>query len=345
MKYIIMAGGNYKDQFETPKPLLEIDGEKLIERTIRLLRKNNITDIAISTNIDVYNYLGVEILQQEHEYIHDNPETNLKSNGCWLNAYYLMDEPCCYLHGDVYWSEEAINKIVNAKVENTMFICIPDRQDGRSGYNIKGREPLGYKVQNNKMFNDAVNEMKKMIDEGKFKKDPISWHLYRKLNNIKMVFDGFGNDIFHTKGDYITIEDYTTDIDMPRDIPKIEKYLKLMRGELDMVKVEVIEGFTLGDYQKLQNIVRKGVDIPGGLFVGDVFECDEDMAKYLTGGNKLNKVVVKVLEVIPKEDISPKDTKAESEKIIPLDEENLKTIAEQVNKAVKKTTKKKTSKK
>jgi len=299
MKYIIMAGGNYKDQFDTPKPLLKIDGEILIERTIRLLRENDINDIAISTNIDAYNYLGVEILRQKHEYIHDNPETNLKSNGCWLNAYYLMDKPCCYLHGDVYWSEEAIKKIIDIPVENTMFLCIPDRQDGRKGYNIKGREPLGYKVQNNKMFNDAVNEMKQMIDEGKFKKDPISWHLYRKLNNIEMTYEGFGNDIFKTKGDYMTIEDYTTDIDMPRDIPKIEKYLKLMRGEMDMVKVEVVECFTLRDYQKLQNVVRKGADIPGGLFVGDTFECDTELAQYLMGNNHLKKTVVKIIEVIP----------------------------------------------
>ena len=112
-----------------------------------------------------------------------------------------------------------------------------------------------------------------------------------------------------------------------------------------MIKVEVIEGFTLKDFGLLKNIVRKNADKFGELFVGDVFECDEEMAKYLTGGNKLNKVVVKVIEVLPKKDISPKDTKAESEKIIPLDEENIKAIAEQVNKAVKKTTKKKTSKK
>lgn len=334
MKYIIMAGGNYKDQFDTPKPLLKIDGEILIERTIRLLRENDINDIAISTNIDAYNYLGVEILRQKHEYIHDNPETNLKSNGCWLNAYYLMDKPCCYLHGDVYWSEEAIKKIIDIPVENTMFLCIPDRQDGRKGYNIKGREPLGYKVQNNKMFNDAVNEMKQMIDEGKFKKDPISWHLYRKLNNIEMTYEGFGNNIFKTKGDYMTIEDYTTDIDMPRDIPKIEKYLKLMRGEMDMVKVEVVERFTLGDFGKLQNIVRKGAEKQGELFVGDTFECDEEMAKYLTGNNALKKVVVKVIEIIPKEP-----------KTIKLELEDVKAIAEEVNKVTKKTTKKKTSKK
>ena len=312
MKYIIMAGGNYKDQFETPKPLLVIDGEKLIERTIRLLKENGVEDIAISTNIDSYNYLNVEILKQENEYIHDNPKTNLTSKGCWLNAYRLMDKPCCYLHGDVYWSEDAIKKIIDTKVKNTMFFCIPDRQDGRKGYNIKGREPLAYKVQNNKIFNDAVNEIKKMIDEGKFKKDPISWHLYRKLNNIEMEYSGFGNNIFHTKGDYMTIEDYTTDIDKPKDIPKIEKYLKYMRGEIDMVKVEVIVGFTLGDYYKIkESIIRKGYEKEGELFVGDIFTCDEEMAKYLMGNNKKREIVVEIVEIIPEEKEKNETTKKE----------------------------------
>ena len=40
MKYVIMCGGDYKDQFETPKPLLEVNGEKLVERTVRLLKEN-----------------------------------------------------------------------------------------------------------------------------------------------------------------------------------------------------------------------------------------------------------------------------------------------------------------
>ena len=313
MKYILMCGGNYKDQFDIPKPLLEIGGEKLIERAIRLLKENGIDDIAISTgaNTVYFNYLDVELLKRkDNNYIHDNPETNLTSEGCWLNAYYLMDKPCCYLHGDVYWSEEAIKTIVNTEVENTMFFCIPDRQDGRINYNIKGREPLGYKVQNNKLFNNAVNELKKMIDEGKFKKDPISWHLYRYINGIEMDWDGFGNNIFNTKGDYVAIDDYTTDIDMPRDIPKIEQLIKLVKGGFKMIKVKVIENFTLGRFNELKNLVRNSAgNTPGFLYVNDTFECTEELAEYLTKTNAKQRAFVEVIEVIPEE--KPVETKQE----------------------------------
>lgn len=313
MKYIIMCGGNYKDQFEIPKPLLKVNGEVLVERTIRLLRENGIKDIAISigTNTVYFNYLDVELLKKDNNYIHDNPETNLKSNGCWLNAYYLMDEPCCYLHGDVYWSEEAIKTVIETEVKDTMFFCVADKSNGKKNDNIKGQEPLGYKVQNNKLFNKAVNDLKRMIDEGKFKKDPISWHLYRYINNVEMQYDGFGNNIFNTKGDYIAIDDYTTDIDMPKDIPKLEWLLKYMKGGIRMVKVKVIENFHLAKFNELRNLVRAGGNQADGyLGINDVFECTEEMAEYLTGKNALGRAFVEVIEVIPekeefKEEIKP----------------------------------------
>lgn len=70
-----------------------------------------------------------------------------------------------------------------------------------------------------------------------------------------------------------------------------------------MIRVEVIEQFTLKDFYKLNNIKRKSIDVKGTLFVGDTFECDEDMVKYLTGSNERGKTVVKVIEVEPEKTI------------------------------------------
>ena len=66
-----------------------------------------------------------------------------------------------------------------------------------------------------------------------------------------------------------------------------------------MIKVEVIKEFTLRDFDKLNNIVRKNKEEEGRLFVGDTFECTKEMAEYLTGNNPANEVVVKVIEVFP----------------------------------------------
>lgn len=67
-----------------------------------------------------------------------------------------------------------------------------------------------------------------------------------------------------------------------------------------MIRCKVIEQFTLKDFDKLSNIKRKSIEEKGKLFVGDEFECDEKMASYLTGDNEKKKVVVKVIEVLPK---------------------------------------------
>lgn len=68
-----------------------------------------------------------------------------------------------------------------------------------------------------------------------------------------------------------------------------------------MIRCEAIEQFTLKDFDKLSNIKRKSIEVKGTLFVGDTFECDEDMVKYLTGNNEQGKTVVKVIEVEPYE--------------------------------------------
>lgn len=68
-----------------------------------------------------------------------------------------------------------------------------------------------------------------------------------------------------------------------------------------MIRVECIKQFKLADFDKLSNIKRKSIDVKGLLFVGDTFECDEEMVKYLTGNNEDGDVVVKVIEVEPYE--------------------------------------------
>lgn len=75
-----------------------------------------------------------------------------------------------------------------------------------------------------------------------------------------------------------------------------------------MVKVEVIEDFTLQEFHKIRNIIRKGKEQEGKLFIGDIFECDEKMTDYLTGNNSINRAVVKVIEVIPEKENTEKKT-------------------------------------
>jgi hypothetical protein len=74
-----------------------------------------------------------------------------------------------------------------------------------------------------------------------------------------------------------------------------------------MVKAEVTETFTLKDYNKVE-VISKRSDKPHEFTKGDVFKCDDETADYLSGNNALKKNVIKVLEVIPKEEEKAEET-------------------------------------
>lgn len=80
-----------------------------------------------------------------------------------------------------------------------------------------------------------------------------------------------------------------------------------------MIRLEVIENFRLKEFNKLKKIERKGKEETGKLFVGDTFECDEQLQKYLLGDNPIGRAVVKVIKIVPEE--APKEVETAKEPI------------------------------
>lgn len=82
-----------------------------------------------------------------------------------------------------------------------------------------------------------------------------------------------------------------------------------------MIKVKVTNQFTLGAFKELKNIVRANPqkDKENYLFVGDIFECTDKMAKYLGGENQQSKSFVEVIEIIPEKEIQDTIQKAVDE--------------------------------
>lgn len=67
-----------------------------------------------------------------------------------------------------------------------------------------------------------------------------------------------------------------------------------------MIKVIVTEDFTLGRFNELKNIERanSNKNEDGHLYVNDKFECNEEMARYLSGENGEHRAFVKTIEII-----------------------------------------------
>lgn len=65
-----------------------------------------------------------------------------------------------------------------------------------------------------------------------------------------------------------------------------------------MVKVQAIIDFNYKNYNKIKDLKPTNKIQEGKIFAGDIFNVEDDEAKYLIGENKNKIVAVKVLEVI-----------------------------------------------
>ena len=73
-----------------------------------------------------------------------------------------------------------------------------------------------------------------------------------------------------------------------------------------MVKVQAIIDFNYKNYNKIKDLQPTNKKQEGKIFAGDIFDVEDDEAKYLTGENKNKIVAIKVLEVIPEKKITTK---------------------------------------
>ena len=198
MKYIIMCGGKYG---AFPKQLNRILGEQIIERTIRLLKAFGITDIAISTTNNFFDGIAekhkVDILRHDNDFVYG------KNTHSWLKAFYPMKKPVCYIFGDVYFSEDAIRKIVKTETNSIQFFA--SAPPFHEKYTKIWAEPFAFKVQDPELFFRKIEECHKYDLEGRFHREAVSWELWQVIKGGPLDVIDYTN--------YVAINDYTCDID------------------------------------------------------------------------------------------------------------------------------------
>lgn len=207
-KYIIMCGGKYC-RWQTPRQFTEINGEKIISRTIRLLRDEGIKDIAISATDERFKAFGVPVLEHNNDF----DITPDGTKGYWVSAFYQTEEPACYLMGDVVFSPHAIQTIILKQTKEIEFFA--SSPPFHPSYIKQWAEPFGFKVYNQKRFREAINFIKANINSGLFVRHPIAWELWQVINNENARMINYDN--------YTAINDYTCDVDRPGDAELIER--------------------------------------------------------------------------------------------------------------------------
>lgn len=189
MKYIIMADGkgtrwkNYKD---IPKHFIEVNGETLLARTVRLLKENDPDCQVIITSHDPrYEVPGATRYE---------PKNNVLEIDRFTAE--LIEDNICFLYGDTYYSESAAASIVENQAEDILFFG-------------NERSIVAVKVKNSTIFAEHVNHVRELFLQGKIQKC-IGWQVYQS-------FLGLPFDEKKIAGKYIFIEDGTQDFNSPED--------------------------------------------------------------------------------------------------------------------------------
>ena len=212
MKYIILCGGVY-DKWKEPKHLTKINGEPIVERTIRLLRENGVRDIAISSNDPRFEQFGVPVLRHHNPY-HLKEGEDAKTP--WLDAFYPMETPVCYIFGDVVFSPEAIKTIVETPTDSIQFFA--SAKPLPPIYPKRWAEPFAFKVEDTAQFFAAIEKTKELEKEGAFWRQPVAWELWQVIKGTALGVVNYTN--------YKIINDYTCDVDAPEDARLFEKIIK-----------------------------------------------------------------------------------------------------------------------
>ena len=206
-----MCGGFYK-KFETPKQLSIINGERIVDRTIRLLKENGVEEVFVSSNNPLFDTCDAPRLDHYNSYRNEGTG----DSGYWLDAFYPFDddEKVCYLCGDVYFSENAIKTIVNYESDvNTLFGTSIAKNKEHKNWG----EPFAYKVFQYKEFKQGIEDVKRLQDEEKCDRTPVIWELYRYLNGLDINIQDIKDET------YICIDDETIDIDAPWQIEELNR--------------------------------------------------------------------------------------------------------------------------
>lgn len=280
MKYIIMCGGKYLD-FETPRWLLEVNGEKIVERTIRLLREFGVTDISISSNLDCFDNLGVPVLKHNNSY-----ETRWEGKkwivkGYWADAFYKTTEPVCYIFGDVWFSKEALEYVVNEPVDDILFFgsC----GDPSKGF-YKPDEPLAFKVVDLDLFNNSIKRVKYLQDHKLTNRPPISWELYRVIDGVDPNKHAFNKR-------FRPVTKFIWDVDKPDDLNKLRDAVK---------KYELLNNIAICAVAKCENdYINDWVNYHLNIGVNSIFIFDNNDRNYepVESRIKINSGKVYVLKV------------------------------------------------
>jgi hypothetical protein len=206
---VIIAAGEatrWNNYLGVPKHLINIEGETILSRLVRLLHEIGVSDIHIVTKSYDPRYDAPNALQEP---VVLDYETNgdvdkfLSSKHLWNHSGRTL-----VVYGDCYYTEEAISTIVNYPEKEWTLFCRP------TGSSITGTRwgecfVQSFYPEHIEEHEAALHRVAELQRTGELKKGG-GWHHYR-------VMEGLPPNKHTMKGRYVCIDDWTDDFDFPED--------------------------------------------------------------------------------------------------------------------------------
>lgn len=196
MRFVIMADGKatrWQGHMGVSKHMVQIDGEPLIARTVRLLREiaDEPYEIIITSHNQNYEFEGCK----RYEPLDNNYEIDRFTEE-------LIIDNMCFLYGDTYYTESALKKILETRNGKEILFFGNEKSI------------VAVKIGDGENFRFHKDKVKKSFINGEIE-NCKGWQVYQSLTgqNLKKAPIVDKN--------FILIDDKTTDINTPEDYDRL----------------------------------------------------------------------------------------------------------------------------
>lgn len=195
-KIVIMADGKgirWANHMNIPKHFAIVRGERLIARTVRLLKyEETNAEIIVTSHDKRYEFDGSRRYEPHNNHYEIDRFTDE-----------LIEDDICFLYGDTFYTEKTIKQVLLEQTSDILFFG-------------NKKSIVAVKVMDSVLFRKHVKRVKTLYLEGKIDKC-TGWQVYRSFTN-----QGFEKEI-ELKNKFIWVDDETTDINTPIEYNQMEK--------------------------------------------------------------------------------------------------------------------------
>lgn len=182
-------GTRWHNYNNIPKHFIEIDGERIIDRCVRLLREyDENCEIIITSHDERYDIPGTTRYE---------PKNNILEIDRFTEE--LISDDICFMYGDTYYTDSAMKVITSSETDGILFFG-------------SKRSIMAIKVADGSLFREHVHRVRNLFTEGKIKTCK-GWQVYRSYVGLDFE-DRSINDNF------IMLDDISRDFNSPEDLKR-----------------------------------------------------------------------------------------------------------------------------